>query len=125
MTRRTIIFSVIGIALIVYVAIVAANPLRRSEETIEVSLRKTTPLGSTSEEVVRAFAKKGLFPEVDSVGVYKQKIGTKAEVIGVASIRVLLGEYRTPFVTSVSAFFAFDANARLIDVWVWKTVDAL
>lgn len=124
MTRRSIILSFIGVAVIGSLAVVAANPLRRSEETIEASLLAATPLGSSAQDVVRALEKKGHPVRVSSAGVYKQKPGTKSEVVGVASIRVLLGEYRAPLITSVSAFFAFDADARLIEIWVWKTVDA-
>ena len=39
--------------------------------------------------------------------------------------RVLVGEYRNIFVTSVSAFYIFDQNQRLVEIGVRKETDAL
>ncbi|MCM2275790.1 MAG: hypothetical protein NDI75_13460 [Candidatus Didemnitutus sp.] len=120
--RRPFIIAVV-VALITWIASVVANPLWRSEAAIEKSLLAATPLGSSTREVIHSLEKKGVTAHLDSVGVYKQKAGAPDQVVGVKSIRVFLGEYRSPLVTSVSAFFAFDAEGKLIDVWVWKTVD--
>ena len=44
-------------------------------------------------------------------------------VIGEKSISVLIGEYRTIFTTSVTVFWGFDENSKLIDIYVWKVND--
>ena len=52
--------------------------------------------------------------------------GTGGQVIGVKSYRASLGDYPgIPFDTNVTLFWGFNADGRLIDVWVWKTVNGL
>jgi len=109
---------------LVCIAALAGNPLRRSEANIEASLLTFAPLGSSVIEVLHALEKEGLFARLVSGGVNKQKPGTPERVVGVKAMDVPLGEYRSPFVTRVSAIFAFDAAGKLIDVWVLKTADA-
>ena len=46
------------------------------------------------------------------------------ETVGVTSIEAEVGRYWLPFCTTVTAFWGFDSEGRLIDVWVWKTPDA-
>ena len=125
MSRRwRVRFGVAAAALVVAVFAVP-HSLRMRESFIETSLLKMAPLGSSSDEVQRALERKGFHPTLIPTGFYKQKVPAKPEVVGTTSIRVELGEYRSPFVTSVSAFWGFDKEGKLIDVWVWKTVDAL
>ena len=125
MSRRLkILFAVVAAAVVV-ATVAIPRSLRMPAPFIEASLLKTAPLGSTSDEVLRRLQAKGFHPTLTPTGFYKQKIPSKPEVVGTSSIRVELGEYRTPFVTSVTAFWGFDKAGKLIDVWVWKTVDAL
>ena len=54
----------------------------------------------------------------------KREIDPK--IVGSSSLEMHLGEYRElpiPLSTDVTAFWGFDGNGRLIDVWVWKTTD--
>jgi hypothetical protein len=46
-------------------------------------------------------------------------------VIGVKSMEVHIGEYRTLFITDVSVFYGFDENLKLIDIAVLKETDSL
>ena len=108
--------------LIACVVILAANPLRWPAATIEASLLEVTPVGSSTIEVLRALEKKGLFARLLSSGVNRPKPGAPGHVVGVKSMNVPLGEYRSPFLTSVSALLAFDSSGKLVDVCVVKNV---
>lgn len=57
------------------------------------------------------------------MGFYHQRIYPK-RIVGEKSIRVKLGEYRLFFTESVTVFWGFDENSELLEIWVWKTVDA-
>ncbi len=106
----------------------ASIGLRRSEAAIRDAIFKLTPLGSPSSVVLAVIKKERWDSQgLDSrSGFLKQEAGKKTEIVGVASIRANLGHHWTfPFLTTdVSAFWAFDKEGRLIDVWIWKTVDA-
>ena len=49
------------------------------------------------------------------------------KVIGVDSIEARLAGYRSGIFssTSITAFWGFDAEGKLIEVWVWKVADSL
>lgn len=46
-------------------------------------------------------------------------------IVGVKSIDVYLGEYRTIFDTGVSVFYSFDEDSKLIEIAVLKETDSL
>ena len=59
-------------------------------------------------------------------GFYDQRPSSSGKLVGEKSIRADLGNYPGfPFKTNVTVFWAFNGKGELIDVWVWKTVDAL
>jgi hypothetical protein len=122
MKRSSVIGLTIGITVAGCAVWVISNPLLRSEASIEAALLRTLPLGSSIDDVVRALRTRGVDVKVLPTGVYKQKNPAKPEVVGVSSIRMELG---TALGTHVTAFWAFDDNGKLIDVWVWKTSDGL
>ncbi len=98
-----------------------------SESKIRASLLKQTPLGSSLSEVRALVAKRGWLDQSytgTNSGYYRQEPGERAYTVGVASICGQLGHYYHPFRTDVTAFWGFNADERLIDVWVWKTTDA-
>jgi hypothetical protein len=102
--------------------------LRRSEEDIRTSILGLTPLGTDSSAVIAVVQNKGWRTDgYANVGFYRQF--PKRELVGKSSIRASLGNYHglpyLIFSTNVTAFWGFDENRRLIDVWVWKTTDAL
>ncbi len=98
--------------------------LRRPSFLIEATLARATPLGSTKEAVKKSIESKGWHPQINATGFVKQESGRSAEVVGVTSFEVPLGEYGFRVRTSLVAFWGFDANGRLIEIWVWKTNDA-
>jgi hypothetical protein len=101
--------------------------LRRGSDEIRRNLLADTPLGSSVDTVSQQLRSRGLNPLISSKGFLRQPIGSAMSVVGVSSVRAELGHYRQfPFpIVSVTAFWGFDAGDRLIDVWVWKTTDAL
>jgi hypothetical protein len=123
-------FFISILAGLVTLAAVAASPvgLRRSETAIRASILALTPLGSSSETVLALVQKeKWKSQGLDNrSGFLKQEHGKKSEVVGVAHIQAYLGHHWTfPFLrTDVTAYWGFDTQGRLIDVWIWKTIDA-
>ena len=127
--KKNLTIGLIGIAVVAAAAAGAFNPLRKSEEKIKQVLLQATPLG-TSKADVRSVADKKRWLDgryAGTTGFLKQEAGKESQVIGVTSIRGHLGSYRNfpiPLLTDVNAFWAFDGDSRLVDVWVWKTTDA-
>jgi hypothetical protein len=102
-----------------------ASP-RSPASTIETALLRITPLGSSKEDVLRAIEKQGWkHGPIENVGFLKQIPSRRMEVVGKKSIEAHLGEYGFLFRTSVDAFWGFDNEGKLMDVWVWKTTDSL
>ena len=105
-----------------------AIALRRDSDQIEASLLKLTPLGSNSEAVLDLVKKKGWRSSgyIEQHGFYKQQ-GTKNETVGVFCIQASLGDYYAfPLgTTNAMAFWGFDKDRRLIQIWVWKTTDSI
>jgi hypothetical protein len=99
--------------------------LSRDVESLRNELIQETPRGLTLLDVEKILKNRGLVPIVSSTaGFLKQENGL-SEVVGAQSIRAHLGDYRSSlfFITSVTAFWGFDENGELIDIWVWKTQD--
>jgi hypothetical protein len=107
------------------------SPLRWSEASIRASLLKQTPLGSSSGQVRGFVMAQGWLDRnyIGNRGFLKTEIGVpvvQERAVGATSIRGELGHYQSvPFQTYVTAFWGFDTNDQLIDVWVWKTTDGL
>jgi hypothetical protein len=100
-----------------------AGILRR-EESIEASLLRRTPLGSTREAVMAFIAQEG-WTDVRTGGGYWRNDRPQGAAVGSSSIQVSLGRYYMPLLTMVEARWAFDSNGKVIDVNVRKSVDAL
>jgi hypothetical protein len=116
-----------GIVIIAIGFFVSSCSSLRSESSIRASLLKETPLGSSSSDVRAFVANQGWLDRSyagTNFGFYKQESGEPAHEVGVSSICGQLGHYWLPFRTDVTAFWGFDTNGHLIDVWVWKTTDA-
>jgi len=125
-TKRSVIIAISAVIVAIGVWTSSCSSLR-SEASIRASLIKRTPLGSSSSDVRAFVAKEGWLDRsyVGTSGFYKQEPGEPAHEVGVSSICGQLGHYWLPFRTDVTAFWGFDTNGHLIDVWVWKTTDAL
>jgi hypothetical protein len=126
--KRPLIIGISGIAIIAIGLFVSSCSSLRSESSIRASLLKQMPIGSSSSDVRTFVAKKGWLDQSyagTNFGYYKQEPGEPAHTVGVSSICGQLGHYYLPFRTDVTAFWGFDADGHLMDVWVWKTTDAL
>ncbi|MCX6953030.1 MAG: hypothetical protein NTV51_12825 [Verrucomicrobia bacterium] len=124
MKRLAILATVIAIAL----GVGCSVGLRRYPASIEASLAELTPLGSNPDTVLEAVKKKGWRTTGynERSGFYKQQ-GAKHETVGVSHIQASLGDYYAlPLgTTNATAFWGFDKDKRLIQVWVWKTTDSI
>lgn len=101
--------------------------LRRSESSIRTVLLEKAPLGSSMNDVrslIQAESWEVAYDD-ESRGFLDQRV-RPSKVVGSASIRAELGSYQgLPWRVYVTVFWGFDNEGRLIDVWVWKTLDAL
>lgn len=126
-----VLFIVLLVLFLVEGIRMLSNPLINSEANIRDLLLEKTPIGTKMEDVLE-FIEVNEEWEVKSInyetGFYHQRI-TPPRVIGEKSIRVSLGNYRVIrnmyFETNVTVFYGFDENGELVEIWVWKTTDAL
>jgi hypothetical protein len=103
------------------------NPLRRSPEYLRAYVLELTPLGSEFEHVLCVIDDNGWVARFvnESSGFVHQEI-RPLTVIGEKSIRASLGDYQDiPFEANVTVFWGFDAEGKLLDIWVWKTWNGL
>ena len=107
--------------------LVAGCALRRSESDIRAELLERAPLGSSMSDVRSLIQERSWEVAYDdeSRGFLDQRV-RPPQVVGTSSIRAELGNYQgLPWRTFVTVFWGFDAEGKLIDVWVWKTHDTL
>ena len=100
--------------------------LNSSAESIRHQLLEYIPIGSTSLVATKWLTANDVQFTTHATGFWKQD-ESPPKIIGVRSLRCLLGETKIKlvFTQSVTAFFGYDEGDHLIDVWVWKTTDAL
>jgi hypothetical protein len=95
-----------------------------SETEMRSQLLEKTPRGASFNQVLQYCAINNLKCfQSNNAGYLNQDSG---EVVGVKSIWSVIDEHQEAPLkkASISAYWGFDANSRLIDIWVWKTVDA-
>lgn len=131
------IYTISTILIIIWIVstIILSNPLRRSQNYIKNDILKITPIGTKMEDVINIIKDKRQW-EIDYISYdhgYNRPgkpdpsdiaLGRET-IVGEKSIRVFVGEYTNVFTTSVTVFWGFDDNSRLIDVYVWKDTDSL
>jgi len=114
------------------------NLIRNDEESLRKKLLLNTPITSSFSEV-EDYARKHDWKTVKidkNSGFYDQrknqckigKINTSGLcIVGKSYIEYDLGHYKDLmfFITSISAFYGFDENNNLIEIWVWKTTDSI
>lgn len=90
---------------------------------------EATPLGTPMADVKRFIEKKGWTVRAysESSGFDDQRV-RPAVVTGAKHIRASIGNYTTfvqmlPLPANVTVFWAFDEKSRLVDIWVWRTID--
>ena len=113
-------------------AIFALQPKRWPDSWVQAWLLRQTPPGTDARTVVRFLERRGWLDDTYSApgGFVKDRPGTPYTIVGARSVRAVLGDYRGPdglfvFVTSTEAFYGFDNQGHLLEVWVRKTTDAL
>lgn len=88
------------------------------------ALLQQTPMGSSFEDVQVYCVKNSLkCAQSSTAGYLNQDTG---KTVGVRSIWAVVKERSyNPFMkTSISVFWGFDQDGKLLDIWVWKTTDA-
>ena len=122
-----ILFLVILTILILLTAI--SNPLRKDCEIIRNNILKVTPIGSDIDYIITAIEEQGWEFEYQSdfgFRINSRDISSKkSEFVGVKHIRATLGAYINFFVTDVCAYWGFDENNKLVDVYIVKYTDGL
>jgi hypothetical protein len=125
---RTGLFLIAAIAIAAIAVVVLSNPLRRSPEKLRLEMLKKTPVGTQLEEVEKIARTMGGHTTISLTAGFHKQESEDDRVVGVKSIRTDVGDYwGIPFIpirTSVTYFWGFDENGKLIDIWVWKTIDA-
>lgn len=94
------------------------------EYRIRQELLIKTPLGVSMDYVIEYCTKNSLkYKHRDDLGYWDSNLN---KGVGVKSIWALLYEYSNhPMMrTSITADWGFDKNGKLIDIFVWKTIDA-
>ena len=124
MRKLKYLLFIVPVAAVVFML---RNPLRRNEREIEAHLYLITPVGSSYVVAVSKLG--GCYSQLQSygnAGFFKQEL-PQCKTVGAKSIKVDLGEYyHFPIgMTSVVAFWGFDQNGKLLEVWVWKTTDSI
>ncbi len=121
--------AVLAVTILVTVVIALLNPLRKSREQITENILKLTPIGTSMEDVIHVIESNKKWEwsgHINPNGFLKQPPPPEPRTtVGSRSIKVFAGDYRNIFVTSVTVFWGFDENSKLIDVWVWKDTDGL
>src|ERR1700677_4023719 len=95
-----------------------------SAPTIRGQLLKQTPIGSSFDQVLSYCTNQKLKCNSSThAGFLNQDTG---KVVGVNSIWAIIADKRGLPLTKVtySAYWGFSADKQLIDIWVWRTVDA-
>jgi hypothetical protein len=133
MNRKTAPFRLVATALLmVLVGCSTAPALSRSDEKIRASILKHTPLGCSSGQV-RAFVKEkhwSIYSENGEKGFVMRCQGQNAAhsiEVGSSFLACELGTTHFvmfPFETSKHAYWGFDKNGQLVDVWVDEDTDA-
>ena len=127
MTKKRMFLLLPVLVLALMAVIVISNPLVRSQDHIRQRLLAARPLGTSMSEVESYIRKQGW--EISYVstntGFYDQRVKPAIET-GSKSIRAELGNYQgIPWRVYVTAFWGFNEQSELIDIWVWKDWDSL
>jgi hypothetical protein len=125
---KFLILASIAVAVVAIFTYFTLNPLRRSQESIESRLYRITPAGTSFQTATSKLS--SVFGKIsisDKCGFLRQDWPAATEVVGTKSIDVYLGEYYHFPVgqTDVTAYWGFDNNGKLIEIWVWKDTDSL
>ena len=138
--KKIIIYSLLGILVIVVGVIViscSSNPLRKSEARIRESILDLTPIGMSMDDIIKMVESKEEWepPRVNyeygvlydkrmrrfRYGNYIEALSENFDITGEKSIDITMGHYSGFLVeVYVTAWWAFDEDSKLIDVFVYK-----
>ena len=133
--RHALIFFLLFTIAMVVVGLIL-NPLLRTEAGVRRCLINIMPIGSSMEDVTFAVAANDSWT-IRSMGagisLHPQRLtptrgvggDSRFPVVGSRSVEVHLGTYRHITRVDVTAFFAFDGNGDLIEIFVVKDFDLL
>ncbi len=125
--RKTIVYIILAllvIALGIVVISCSSNPLRKSEADIKTTILESTPIGMDIDDALSVIENNGWTTAGinHSRGVSSAEIQHLNENVGSKSIKADIGRYTTFFETKVSAWWAFDDDSKLVDVFVRKDI---
>ena len=118
---------------------ILSNPIRRTENSIRNYLLQMTPVGTSMEDVIYIINGNNQWEvrdirENEGVAVHIRE-GRRPEptrfvmdysstvFVGERSVNVHLGSYRVVLITRVTAFYAFDENGELMDIFIRQDYD--
>jgi hypothetical protein len=100
----------------------------KDSEAMRRDLLRVTPLRSSLGEVEQKLrARHVRLQKSLNTGFLRQPDSGPSEVVGEKSIWAHLGGYRSGFftTTTIDAYWGFDGQEKLIEIWVWKVDDSL
>lgn len=122
----TLIIILIVIASVVIIEL--QNPLRKSKEEIRESMLKLTPIGTSMDDVLKVIKDnekwETMYVSFEN-GFSKPGSRNPCTIVGDKLVRVLAGRYIDFFKVSVSVYWGFDENSKLIDICVNKVSSSL
>ena len=129
-TVRRIFTVILTLAALIMTGCSAARPLHRSHASIRASLLKRTPPGTSEVQVERFITKEGWHTSRDSAYLLSRAVaqgGGPPVPKDVHSVLMAeLGGYVIFIGTRCTyGLWGFDADGRLMDVWVYKERDVL
>jgi hypothetical protein len=122
---RRYVVLLIAIAAAVLVAYWPGNSVYwGSEHSIEAYLKTQTPLGSSQERVSQWLSARNLRGEIHRATIEPNSEYPLTTIGGSSFIHESVAHYGAIFRTDIEAFYVFDANGKLVDLRVRRTVDA-
>jgi hypothetical protein len=115
------------LALGLFLALLIFSPMRLPPSIIRNSFLREVPLGTALPDLEHYLInERHLVVKVSKGGFYMQEPPARSKIVGAKTVSANLGTYTSIFLleTSVKAFFGLDENDCLIEIWIWKTVDA-
>jgi len=141
MKKGRIVLYIIIIVAFLTVLVICTNPLRWPHKWVRNYILKMTPIGTHIDDVAALIASKErwntysinyesgfVHPHLRDDPKWPTSTISGNSVIGEKSIRVHIGTYRAFyklfFETYVDVLWGFNQDGELIEVFVWKSINA-
>ena len=133
---RNICITILTIIFLVVISMII-NPIRRTNSGIHRYLLRIIPIGTSMEDVIRVAEENDMWTIRyirENFGVVLHSTSStptgglpnpRFPIVGDQHIRVHLGTYNIIIRVDVEAFFAFNENGELIEIFVRKFRDLL